>query len=410
MPVFLYVSNADPTHADLITAGNTSACSTAVSTMPRSPTTATWPRGWRRSPGSSTRSCSTRSWAALADKAVALEALAAWLAAIPRRSATTRRLDRDEAGAMAGRRPGQGRPRAAAWYRSSPCCRDVWGSCTRRLARLPRQVATAIGEHYRPLSATAPFPATLGGALLAVTDKVDNIVGAWVAGEKPTGSRDPYGLRRAAMGIVRIALEGDLRLPLDRGSDRGGRDVHTSSRAGSSTAATRSARCWRSYGSVSRCCSSTRARTTTRSQAALGSSAPDVPGVAARARAVGGPRATGDAFTDVVTAYNRCASLAAKAGASAGRGHRPICSSSRPSRSLFEAHEARGTASRGISGRRRHRGRRRRGGDLRDPVDRYFDDVLVMDGDPDMRQNRLAQLAAVRDLLRGIGDLSRIPV
>ncbi len=75
-------------------------------------------------------------------------------------------------------------------------------------------VAKAVGEHYWPLSATAPLPGTLPGALLAVADKVDNIAGAWVAGQKPSGSRDPYGLRRAAMGIVRIALEYALRFPL----------------------------------------------------------------------------------------------------------------------------------------------------------------------------------------------------
>ena len=76
-------------------------------------------------------------------------------------------------------------------------------------------VARAVGEHYHPVSATAPLPGTLPGALLAVADKTDNIVGAWVAGQKPSGSRDPYGLRRAAMGIVRNALAYGLRFPLD---------------------------------------------------------------------------------------------------------------------------------------------------------------------------------------------------
>ena len=95
-----------------------------------------------------------------------------------------------------------------------PVLQGVMGGLYAEAGGLGDAVARAVGEHYRPLSATAPLPGTLPGALLAVADKIDNIVGAWVAGEKPSGSRDPYGLRRAAMGIVRIALEYSLRFPL----------------------------------------------------------------------------------------------------------------------------------------------------------------------------------------------------
>ncbi len=73
-------------------------------------------------------------------------------------------------------------------------------------------MAPAVAEQYLPLSAVAPVPATVAGGLVAIADKIDNIAGAWVAGEKPRGSRDPYGLRRAAMGIVRICLEHDLQI------------------------------------------------------------------------------------------------------------------------------------------------------------------------------------------------------
>ncbi|HUK76722.1 MAG TPA: glycine--tRNA ligase subunit beta, partial [Thermoleophilia bacterium] len=79
-------------------------------------------------------------------------------------------------------------------------------------AGAPPAIAQAIADHYRPLSAVAPVPATLAGGLVATAEKIDNIAGAWLAGEKPSGSRDPYGLRRAAMGIVRIALEYGLAL------------------------------------------------------------------------------------------------------------------------------------------------------------------------------------------------------
>ena len=68
-------------------------------------------------------------------------------------------------------------------------------------------VATAIEEQYLPEGADSPLPATGPGALLAAAEKIDNLVGAFAVDEAPTGSKDPYGLRRAALGLVRIALD-----------------------------------------------------------------------------------------------------------------------------------------------------------------------------------------------------------
>jgi glycyl-tRNA synthetase beta chain len=64
-----------------------------------------------------------------------------------------------------------------------PVLQGRMGELYARAAGLPGEVAAAIGEQYLPLSALAPVPGTLPGALLAVADKIDNIVGAWVAGE-----------------------------------------------------------------------------------------------------------------------------------------------------------------------------------------------------------------------------------
>jgi len=67
-------------------------------------------------------------------------------------------------------------------------------------------VATAVYEHYRPAGPDDPLPATELGAVVAVADKLDNIACLMAAGEKPSGSRDPFGLRRAGNGVVRILL------------------------------------------------------------------------------------------------------------------------------------------------------------------------------------------------------------
>jgi len=77
------------------------------------------------------------------------------------------------------------------------------------------EVAEAIFEHYLPRSANDILPRTATGAVLAIADKVDTLVGYFGIGMIPSGSEDPYGLRRLAMGLVRILLERRLPLSLD---------------------------------------------------------------------------------------------------------------------------------------------------------------------------------------------------
>jgi glycyl-tRNA synthetase beta chain len=76
------------------------------------------------------------------------------------------------------------------------------------------RVAQAIGEHYKPLGASDTVPAAPESVLAALADKIDSLVAFFAVGEKPTGSGDPYALRRAALGIIRIILENGLRLRL----------------------------------------------------------------------------------------------------------------------------------------------------------------------------------------------------
>jgi glycyl-tRNA synthetase beta chain len=88
------------------------------------------------------------------------------------------------------------------------------GAVYARRAGLPEPVARAIGEQYLPDGARAAPPETLPGALVALADKLDSLATAFGLGEQPTGSRDPYGLRRAAAGIVTIVLGRKLSLDL----------------------------------------------------------------------------------------------------------------------------------------------------------------------------------------------------
>ena len=76
-------------------------------------------------------------------------------------------------------------------------------------------VATAIAEHYQPLGADTPLPETEAGAIVAIADKIDTIVGYFGIEERPTGSQDPYSLRRHALGTIRILQDRNLTLSLD---------------------------------------------------------------------------------------------------------------------------------------------------------------------------------------------------
>ncbi|MCC6735878.1 MAG: glycine--tRNA ligase subunit beta [Bauldia sp.] len=75
-------------------------------------------------------------------------------------------------------------------------------------------VAAAVEEHYKPQGPGDRVPTDPVSIAVALADKLDILVGFWAIDEKPTGSKDPYALRRAALGVIRIVLDGKLRLPL----------------------------------------------------------------------------------------------------------------------------------------------------------------------------------------------------
>jgi glycyl-tRNA synthetase beta chain len=77
-----------------------------------------------------------------------------------------------------------------------------------------RIVADAIAEHYRPAGPNDACPTVPISIVAALADKIDSLVAFFSIGEKPTGSRDPFALRRAALGIIRLVVENGLRLPL----------------------------------------------------------------------------------------------------------------------------------------------------------------------------------------------------
>jgi len=95
-----------------------------------------------------------------------------------------------------------------------PEVQGLMGRYYARLEGLPEEIAAAAEEHYKPQGPTDRVPTAPVSVAVALADKLDTLTGFWAIDEKPTGSKDPYALRRAALGVVRIILENGLTVKL----------------------------------------------------------------------------------------------------------------------------------------------------------------------------------------------------
>ena len=245
-----------------------------------------------------------------------------------------------------------------------------------RLAGYPEAVCAAIDEQYLPDSAGGPLPQTEAGKVLAAADKIDTLGVSFGLGHRPSGSRDPYGLRRAAIGLSRLATEGGLVIPRSLLAD----DVREFVEE-------------RLEGLVDVPVEYLRA--------ARASAASDLGAVARLAEALYSERDT-PAFEGVYTAYDRAHRLAGRAEDEAAGEVDPSLLREDAERELAEA-----LASVSVDGDVRKA--LESGAALAPLMERFFDEVLVMDEDPAVRGNRLRLLLDVRDTLGRLGDFSQIP-
>ena len=95
-----------------------------------------------------------------------------------------------------------------------PELQGLMGGYYARGEGLPRAVSDAVRDHYKPVGPSDSVPTEPVSVAVALADKLDTLIGFFSIDEKPTGSKDPYALRRAALGVIRILLESGLRIPL----------------------------------------------------------------------------------------------------------------------------------------------------------------------------------------------------
>ncbi len=263
----------------------------------------------------------------------------------------------------------------------------VIGGLYARAQGEPEEVATAIYDHYKPVSMEGAIPSTLTGQTVAIADKLDTLRGCFSVGMIPTGSKDPFALRRAAQGIVKIVVEGKLRLPVRRllGSDAALEEFFQDR----VRYYFREIRGFK-YDEVT---------------AVLAAGSTDLVDVDERLTAVQQVRPTGD-FEPLAAAFKRISNILKQASFSND--------GVTLNRSLLEAgpeadlHKQIVDVSTALRDLPDYTSKLERIATLRPAVDLFFDKVMVNVDDPAVRQNRLALLHGVLTEFSTIADFSEI--
>jgi glycyl-tRNA synthetase beta chain len=270
----------------------------------------------------------------------------------------------------------------------------------------PAEVCAALEEQYWPRFAGDRVPETQTGIALALADKLDTLAGIFAIGQKPTGTRDPFGLRRAALGILRTILERQLDLDL--------RQLIESAVAAQPVekAPTVAEEVWTYV--VERLRSSYlegeagRTVTTEMFDAVLASRTQSVLDMDVRLRAL--ERFLQMSEADSLAAANkRIANILRKAPGDLTGAVDTSRLQDGAERQLFEHVLSMERAVNPLFARRDYAQALTQLASLRDDVDRFFDSVMVMAEDAEVRANRLGLLLRLRGLFMQFADLSRLP-
>ena len=267
-------------------------------------------------------------------------------------------------------------------------------------------VADAVAAHYRPQGPADSLPVSAEGCVVSLADKVDSLVGFFGVGAKPTGSKDPFALRRAALGIIRIIRERRIRMPL-------GMILSAAAKAHGFDAVDPDLLAFIRE----------RLRVTLRDDglahdvvaAALGDDGAegddDILALADRAAALS-EFLSGDDGTGLLAGWRRAASILNAAESQA----KQACSPETDPRlvtadseiALHGALAALPEPAAGAQDREMLLAAMQSLGGLRGPIDGFFDRVVVNDDDAAVRQNRLGLLAMVRHSMQRVADFSKL--
>jgi glycyl-tRNA synthetase beta chain len=268
------------------------------------------------------------------------------------------------------------------------------------------EACAAIEEQYLPRFSGDRLPRSSAGVALAVADKLDTIAGIFAIGQKPTGARDPFALRRAAVGVLRIIIECKLDLDL--------RELVEAAVAAQpvQAPANTAEEVWNYVMERLRSLyleeDATHAITTEMFDAVLATRPHSPLDIDVRLRALASFLTLPEA-TSLASANKRIANILRKAPDDISGAVDTSRLEHVAEQRLFEHVVSMERAVNPLFSRRDYAPALTQLASLRENVDRFFDDVMVMAEDPDVRANRLGLLLRLRGLFLQVADLSRLP-
>jgi glycyl-tRNA synthetase beta chain len=285
-----------------------------------------------------------------------------------------------------------------------PELQGIMGAHYARGEGMKAEIAEAIEDHYRPIGATADMPRGDLGALVGLSDRLHQLVGIVGIGEKATGAADPFGLRRAAIGILRILLDRGYHLSLASAIEE-----TLNALQGVKLSQDRAVVAEQVLDFV-------RGRLKAQwseefpadlVEAVLSAGFDDVVDARKRLEALAEVKARPD-FAPLAVAFKRVANIQEKAGgAGAGRVDPALLTDEAEKRLLAELERVEGEAA-ALRQHRNYPAVLRNVATLEPAVARFFDDVLVMAEEPALRANRLGLMRRVASLFSDLADFRKI--
>ena len=264
---------------------------------------------------------------------------------------------------------------------------------------LPADIAAAIDEQYYPRGAGGELPQSPTGLTLALAEKLDTLVGGFAIGAKPTGSKDPYALRRMAISLIRLINENNLNLPLDRALAASAATYPAALAADKHTAAVRDYirerldSYYREQG--------IRSETV---QAVLALNSDDLVDNDRRIRALD-TFAAGDNVKNLLASAKRIRNILKKNGERDGAVQTALLQEP-AEQALWQAWQDKQPAFEQALAAGDYRAALEPLATLGAPLDAFFTDVMVMSDDPALQQNRLTLLTTLQRGFDKIADLS----
>ena len=325
----------------------------------------------------------------LADKTRRLETLARELAAVTgadaEHAATAARLSKSDL--------------LSEMVMEFPELQGIMGRYYAAAEGLPADIAAAIDEQYYPRGAGGELPQSPTGLTLALAEKLDTLVGGFAIGAKPTGSKDPYALRRMAISLIRLINENNLNLPLDRALAASAATYPATLAADKHTAAVRDYIRERldSYYREQ----SIRSETV---QAVLALDSDDLVDNDRRIRALD-TFASSDNVKNLLASAKRIRNILKKNGERDGAVQTALLQEP-AEQALWQAWQDKQPAFEQALAASDYRAALEPLATLGAPLDAFFTDVMVMSDDPALQQNRLTLLTTLQRGFDKIADLS----